>query len=57
MGAPAWSPDGTRVVFMIREEDRSERLYVASLEDDGFSEPTPLPDVIRAYLGGEAAPA
>ena len=44
-GTPRGRHDGTSVVFMIREEDRSERLAYASIDGDGFSEPTLLPDV------------
>jgi len=43
-GHPAWSPDGTRVVFTM-DEDGTERLFVASFDGDGFSEPTPLPEL------------
>ncbi len=44
-GHPAWSPDGTQVVFTMRDEDGTEHLAVATIDSDGFSEPTPLPDV------------
>ncbi len=44
-GHPAWSPDGTQVVVMVREEDGGERFAVASIEGDGFAEPTLLPEL------------
>ncbi len=40
---PAWSPDGTRVVFTVRDEDDTETLAVAPIED--LSDVTLLPDL------------
>ena len=42
---PAWSPDGTQVVFTVRDEDGAEQLAVAFIENDGFSDPRLFPDL------------
>lgn len=49
-GHPAWSPDGTRVVFTIEEGD-TEVLNVATLEAGGFSDPVPVPGELTGDPG------
>lgn len=50
-GHPAWSPDGTSVVFVIRNEDGSEQLATASIDGDGFTDPTPLAEDMPGDTG------
>ena len=44
-GHPAWSPDGTRVVFTIRDEDGTEQLAVGDDRRRRVLGPEPLPDL------------
>ena len=40
---PAWSPDGSRVVFTVRDDDGTERLAVAPIDD--LSDVSFVPDL------------